>query len=310
MQIDRPARRLDLVHAPVVDAKVAGPCAGLGRYGSARGRQRHRLGRFVHAVGQQRDASGQRRLEVALEHDRRHFLVAVALLRDLADTETSWVPGVPGVDLQVLLRAPRMPQFVRHHHALQPGTAHGLAGMALAQEQNVRLHVRRGQAGEGPGAAGSRPAARPGSATYSRTASARASIVPVLVMKHTSPPGRTKGPARARRSSCGCGSVRRAWGPHRRPGSCRTARCRSPGRTSSRATPPSRTARCARRRHAAHTAPAAAGEPVDLDGRDRAALGERAGHGAQEVADAGRGLSTRPPVKPKRSTACHMASIT
>lgn len=42
-----------------------------------------------------------------------------------------------------------MPQFVGHHHALQPGTAHGFAGVALAQEQDVRLHIRRRDAGEG-----------------------------------------------------------------------------------------------------------------------------------------------------------------
>ncbi|GEM_PF-4394537 len=293
MQVDQLCA-FDPVHAPVVDPKTPGPRAGLGRHGGTHGGQHHRLGRGVHAAGQQRDALGQRRLEVALERHGRHFLVAVALLRDLADAEPG-VPGVPGVDLQVLVRAARVAQPVRDQHAFHPGAAHGFAGVALAQEQDVGLHIGRGETGEGA----------PGQPDRAQQLGLRCHVLAHGVVAGLHRPGAGD----EAHQPAGADQVQRAAEEVVvDPEPCIGLGARVGGgvvaerHVADHQVEPVLGQRYLLERRNAHVGTMRriqrlqhpAGESVDLDGRDRAALGERSGHGAQEMADTGRGLEHAP----------------
>src|SRR5574337_1244038 len=109
MDVDHLAA-LDPMHPPLVEMVAARTGTGLGRdHHPQRGRLvRHRP---VSTGRQQSDALGQGRLQVALEHGDRYFLVAIALAADAANAELR-VLGVPGVDRQVALVALGVPETV------------------------------------------------------------------------------------------------------------------------------------------------------------------------------------------------------
>ena len=117
MDIDHLAA-LDPMHPPLVETVAARTGTGLGRdHHSQRGcLVRHRP---VSTGRQQGDALGQGRLQVALEHGDRYFLVAIALAADAANAELR-VLGVPGVDRQVALVALGVPETIGHRAQLQP----------------------------------------------------------------------------------------------------------------------------------------------------------------------------------------------
>jgi hypothetical protein len=292
-----------------VETVAARTGTGLGRdHHSQRGcLVRHRP---VSTGRQQGDALGQGRLQVALEHGDRYFLVAIALAADAANAELR-VLGVPGVDRQVALVALGVPETIGHRAQLQPFGLDRLGPLPLAQEQDVGLHLGGRDAGEG--ALGEPD----GTQQVSLTCDVLAHRV-VLGIHRVAAGDEAHQPTGAHQVEGAAEEVvvdaEAGIGPVAHVGDLVLAE----GDVADHQVEPvvGQGSFLERRNPHVHAAGRverledAAGNPVDLDGGDAAALGQIPRHGADEMADAGGGSRMRPPVKPKRSTACHIASIT
>ncbi len=136
------------MHAPLVEPVASRSRAGFcGYHGPGRGFVGPDCG-LVAAFGQQLDALAQRRFQIAVEHGGWHLVVAVAAVGDVPDAELR-LQRIPGVDLRVAVAALPVAHVFGHEAAVDPVVAGLLAPFAPAQEQDVGLHLGRGNAGEG-----------------------------------------------------------------------------------------------------------------------------------------------------------------
>ncbi|EWS58069.1 hypothetical protein Y694_04022 [Methylibium sp. T29-B] len=289
------------MHAAVVEVVTPGPGSGCRRRFASRGRRGSRRDGAVHAARQQIDSPRQFFGQIAVEHRGRHRLVAVALLADAADAELR-LRRIPLVDLQVAFAAARIAQRLGHHAQAQPGLLVGLARYPLAQEQDVRLHVGRRDLGEGA----ARQADRAQQHRLRREVAPHGVLPAVHRVAAGDETGQPTGPQQIERAAEEVVvDAEAAVGPVARIGHL----VGTEGHVADRQVVPVIGERRLLERSDAHVHTAGAVErpqhparkPVDLDGRDRAVLGQRRRHRTKEVADAGARFEHTASIEPKAS---------